>query len=414
MVSERERIAHVLRRCSMGAEPDVAAGARSVDDALAHALDRSAPVSAPPVLAAPADEEAARDATRLRAQFAWWLERMVAGERPIEERLVWFWTDHFATGFQKVRSPDLMWRQHLTIRTHAAGSFADLLRAIAKDGAMLVYLDGVQNSAQQRNENFAREVMELHTLGRGNYAQDDVVAAARAFSGWVVHLPFRPRTRRPGTEPFASYFVPARHDDDTKTLLGRTGRFDLDGALDVLLEQEQTARFVAEKCYRAFVGLDPDARTLDRVAASFRRDWSIAALVEAIVSSSEFTSDDAVRAHVRSPLEKLVALAQAVGDGAIDPTAAGGVLRVLGYAPFAPPNPAGYPKGKALLGPHRLVHTFDLANAVGGAVDADARGTLARFGCFDVADGTVAAVASAPDARTRTLLALGSPEVALR
>ncbi|GIU86809.1 MAG: hypothetical protein KatS3mg009_1324 [Acidimicrobiia bacterium] len=414
MVSARERIAHVLRRCAMGAEPDVAEAAPSVDAALARVLDLGVPVPPPPVLPPPADEDAARDPARLREPLGWWLQRMVAGERPIEERLVWFWTDHFATGLQKVRSPDLIWRQHLTIRRHATGSFADLLHAIAEDGAMLVYLDGVQNTAQRRNENFAREVMELHTLGRGHYTQDDVVAAARACSGWVVHLPFVAPTRRPGTEPFSSYLVPARHDGGVKTLLGRTGAFGLHDAIDVLLEQEQTARTVGAKLHRALVGLEPDGRTLDRVAAAFRRDWSILAAVEAIVSTPAFTSDEAVRTHVRTPLEKLVALAQAAGGAPVDAAQAWRVLRVLGHAPFLPPNPAGYPQGRALLGPHGLVHTFDLTTAVAGEVDADPRATLARFGCFDVRDETLAAVAGAPDARTRTLLALGSPEVALR
>ena len=119
---------------------------------------------------------------RMGDALAWWFGRMASPDRMIAERLVWFWTDHFAISMQKVKSADLVWQYHAAIRQHATGSFSDLLRAVAKSGAMLVYLDGIKNSARQSNENFAREVMELHTLGRDQYTQDDVVAAAR-----VVH-----------------------------------------------------------------------------------------------------------------------------------------------------------------------------------------------------------------------------------
>ncbi len=132
----------------------------------------------------------------IAAPIAWWIGRMAGSDRMIEERLVWFWHDHFATSIAKVRVPYLMWQQHLTLRQHATGNYGELLHAISRDPAMLLYLDGITNAAQERNENFGRECLELFTMGRdGGYTQDDVVEASRSFTGWVVNIPGRPFAR---------------------------------------------------------------------------------------------------------------------------------------------------------------------------------------------------------------------------
>jgi len=418
-VSERERVAHVVRRLSMGVHPDLVDGAADADAAVSALLDLSSPGPEPYRLPLPSDDDQARRVDRIRAPIAWWLRSMATTRRPLEERLIWFWTDHFATSIRKVRSADLLWRQHLTIRAGATGSFADLLHAMGRDGAMLVYLDGVQNSARQRNENYGREVMELHTLGRGSYTQDDVVAMSRAASGWSVDVPFRPRLHRLGREPFTGFFVPARHDAGDKTLLGTTGRFDLDGALDVLLDHPATARHVAAELHRQLVGLEPDDDEVDRLAAAFRRDYAVTALVEAIVGGPAFTADAAVRARVRTPLEKLVGLVQAVGSPAATDAgrrsgAVGAALAALDYVPFLPPNPAGYPSGAALLGPHQLVHTFDLMAAVDRRrlPDLEPQDLLARFGLHDVSEPTRRVLGAEPDPALRTALVLTSPEYA--
>lgn len=270
---------------------------------------------------------------------------------------MWFWHDHFATSIQKVKVAYVMWQQHLTIRQHSTGNFADLLRAMSKDPAMLIFLDGVSNAAKQRNENFGREAMEMFTLGhRGGYTQDDAVEASRAFTGWVVNIPGRHGNRgaASGVAPWTAAFVRQRHDAGPKTLLGKTGNFDIDGALQVLLDHASTARHVSTNLYRELVGLDPDSATVDRLAAAFRRDYAILPLVEAIVSDRAFTSDDAVRAKVRTPVEKLVGLVQAVPGASVEtgpvskrPRAGaqagvGEALRTLGYIPFAPPNVGGF------------------------------------------------------------------------
>jgi Protein of unknown function (DUF1800) len=194
-----------------------------------------------------------------------------------------------------------MWKQHLTLRAHATGNFAELLKAVAKDPAMLLYLDGITNAATQRNENFGRECLELFTMGRdGGYTQDDVVAVSRAFTGWVVDLPGRVGDRLDA--PWNAVFLPLRHDRAVKVLLGETGTFSMDDGLEVILDHPSTARFVSAKLYRELVGLEPTRHTVDRLAQDFRRDYRIMPLVEAIVRDDAFVSDDAVRVKYRTPV----------------------------------------------------------------------------------------------------------------
>ena len=244
---------------------------------------------------------------------------MTASNRLVEERLVWFWHDHFATSIAKVREPYRDVATARDARTHATGNFAEMLHAVARDPATILYLDGITNAAQERNENFGRECLELFTMGRdGGYTQDDVVAAARSFTGWIVDLPDRPFSRGLNAAPWSAVFLPRRHDSGTKTLLGQTGTFDMDGALDVILDHPSTARFVTTKLYRELVGSTPDDKTVERLAKPFRKDYAIMPLVEAIVGDDAFVADAAVRAKYRTPIEKLVGIVQASGVSAVD------------------------------------------------------------------------------------------------
>jgi uncharacterized protein (DUF1800 family) len=427
-VSSRERVAHVIRRLSMGIHVDVAHGLDHTDAAIDHALDLSAPAPQPLDFPAPATYEDARGVQAIAEPIGWWLGRMASGERLVEERLVWFWHDHFATSIAKVRFPYLMWQQHLTLRQHATGNYAELLHAVARDPAMLLYLDGITNVAREPNENFGRECLELFTMGRdGGYTQTDVVEASRSFTGWIVDIPGRPAAQRLRAEPWSAVFLPQRHDAGTKTLLGKTGTFDMDGALDVILGDPSTARFVSAKLYRELVGLDPPRPTVDRLAKAFRRDYQIMPLVEAIAHDDAFVSDDAVRAKYRTPIEKLVGIIEATGGDTQfrvagkgrarrgNSAAVGDALRTMSFLPFLPPNVGGYPKGARLLGPHSLVHTFDLLQAVGTpptaheSVDA----LFARFGIHDVSSQSHKVVTGARDPATRLALVVASPEYAV-
>jgi uncharacterized protein (DUF1800 family) len=302
---------------------------------------------------------------------------------------------------------------------------------MAKDPAMLVYLDGITNAVRSPNENFGREVMELFTVGRGNYSQDDVVAASRAFTGWAVNVPGRPNSDRldtAGIQAWKAGLVANRHDNSAKTLLGVTGNLDMDRALDVLLDHPATAPRIAGKLYTELVGRQPDDATSKRLGKVFRDgNYDVMKLVTAIVADKGFTADAAIRSKVRTPLEKLVALLQAYPETLLTlgpvalrgrtNNARGGVgqaLLTMGYVPFAPPNVAGFPKGSSLLGPHQLVHAFDLLSVFAAApkVPKSAGDVLAKLGLFDVSDRTRSAIDHASDPGTRLALAYGSPEFA--
>ena len=429
VASKQERISHVVRRLSMGAHPDLVAELGSVEDAMARALDLSAPAPVPPPMDPPSGYDNKR-VLEIATTIGWWIEQMRTSPRLIEERLVWFWHDHFATSVSKVRIPYLMHQQHGTVRAHATGSFAELLHAMAKDPALMWYLDAQTNRRNQINENFGRECLELFTMGiGGGYTQNDVVEASRAFSGWVVNLQrlrISDRLQRAGIAPWQSGFIPQRHDSGEKELLGQRGNFDLDGALDVILDHPSTGRFIAGKLYRELVGLDADDDTAKRLGDAFARDWSIMRLVESIVFDEAFTSDAALRTRVRTPVEKLVGITQAAGDTPLEaatPAADGQrrrgrgnpvaqAIRTIGYVPFVPPNVGGFPKGTLLLGPQQLVHTFDLlavlaeAPVIEGGVDE----VMARFGLFDVEKATRRVLEDERNPARRFALAAMSPE----
>ena len=164
----------------------------------------------------------------------WWAERMLVTRRPLEEKLTLFWHGHFATGNTKVRDTRMMLRQNEMLRANAAGNFRDLLVGILTDPAMLVYLDNGENRKGHPNENFGRELLELFTMGVGNYTEQDIREAARAFTGWTNDvLEFR--------------FDPATHDDGEKTFLGQTGAFNGDDIIDIILATPVTADYISAK-----------------------------------------------------------------------------------------------------------------------------------------------------------------------
>jgi uncharacterized protein (DUF1800 family) len=208
-------------------------------------------------------QEQRRDEQRQRSQNyddlrAWWMREILTTPSPLTERMTLFWHNHFTSGQDKVAEPQLMAQQNALLRRYALGSFAAMLHEVAKDPAMLLYLDGASNRKGKPNENFAREVMELFTLGEGQYTQHDVSEAARAYTGW-------------GVDPDSLRFDwrPQQHDDGIKTVLGHAGAFDGDAVLDLLLGEPQTAQFVSAKLWREFVS---DRTTGDRGDAfSFER-----------------------------------------------------------------------------------------------------------------------------------------------
>ena len=410
--SERERIGHVVRRLAMGAHGPLLQAFSSTDEAIADALDLSGPPAPLPDFPVPDDPEEARDRQVLAEVIGAWIGVMRWPDQRLLERLTWFWHDHFAVSARKVPFHNLMWSHLLMLRSHATGRFDDLLRATATDPAMLLYLDGANNRLDTINENYAREVMELHTLGPGNYTQEDVAEAARALTGWVVAVPGRRALPGP-VDPWSSVFVDRRHDGGMKSFLGTEGRHTLDDIITILLDHPGTPRFVAAKLHQHLVGLPADPAEVDRLAAAFARDWQILDLVEAIVDGPLFVSDDAVRVVVRSPLERLVSIAQGFrpADDPLPPDTALGLAR-LGYIPLAPPNPAGHREGAVLMGPYELTHSLDLLGAIPKAPSVSVDEALGGLGIADVTRATRLTLEAAAPA-DRVPLAASSPEFAL-
>ena len=415
MYSDRERIAHVVRRLGIGASPWLALRYESVDEAIGALVAVPATPEEPPALAVPRTwEEVDYEAVETRL-VPWWFDVIVSGRQPLVERLTWFWHDHFAVDAGKVGHSYITWEHHRLVRRHATGSFEALLRAVARDAAMLWYLDGARNAYGTPNENFGREVMELHTMGPGNYAQRDVSEIARAFSGWVVNEPWGEDGAfgYPDAPPWAGVLDGERHDPAMKVVLGRTGPLDMDGALDLLLEHPATGPRIAAKLYRELVGLEPDEATAARLGSAFARDYEVMPLVRAIVAEPAFTSDAAIRARIRTPVEKLATVLQGL-PRAVDVTseAIPWMLDRLGYLPFHPPSPAGFPKGNGLLDPARLLGGFDLLN-LSRNLDEDGVPAIdipLSLGLFDLSDATRAMLDRFPRPGMKLGLAFGSPE----
>ena len=196
---------------------------------------------------------------RMQELRGWWLQRMARGPRPFQEKMVLFWHGHFATSFEKVRNPYYMWRQNELFRRLATGNWQQMLTDAGQDPAMLIWLDQAQSKKDHPNENFAREVMELFALGEGHYTEHDITEAARALTGWSL-------------EPQEQKFIyrPRIHDDGDKTIFGRTGNFDGDDFIAMIVAQPQAARFITAKLWNYFAGQMPSEELNAALAANFR------------------------------------------------------------------------------------------------------------------------------------------------
>jgi uncharacterized protein (DUF1800 family) len=299
------------------------------------------------------DEERRRTLAQFRAQAlelkGWWIAEMLATDSPLTERMTLFWHGHFAASVQKVRSPILMQRQNAMLRQHALGSFRTLLHAASKDPATLVYLDAIRSRRNKPNENFAREVMELFTLGEGAYAEQDIREAARAFTGWSMD---------PADGHFA--FRPGIHDPGPKTVLGKTGNWRGEDVLDILLARPETAQFIAAKLWREFISPAPsnEAEKLDlsRAARRFRESgYQIRALLAELLASDAFWAQQNRAALIKSPVDVVVGTLRQFRVEVRDPVPFALVLRSLGQDLFAPPNVKGWPGGEAWINSQTLL-----------------------------------------------------------
>jgi len=275
----------------------------------------------------------------------WWVEEMIATDQPLVERMTLFWHGHFTSSLAKVRYPPSLFRQNALFRREALGNYATLLRAVARDPAMLIYLDGRESMVRQPNENFARELLELFTLGEGNYGEADIKAAARAFTGWSVDRESGRFVERPG-----------RHDDGQKTFLGKSGRFGGDDILAILLAHPRTAEMIVEKLWREFVSLRPDAGEVKRLAAGFRHGgYEIRPLVRELFLSAAFRDRANRGALIKSPVDLIVGSVHVLGLPVPEKTGLVRMLQGLGQVPFDPPNVKGWAGGESWISTYTLL-----------------------------------------------------------
>ena len=286
--------------------------------------------------------EQVREGLQLRA---WWVQEMLSTPSPLTERMTLFWHNHFVSAQPKVRLTRLMAVQNATLRAHALGNFGTLLHAIAKDPAMLVYLDAAQSRRGTPNENFAREVMELFTLGEGRYTEADIKEAARAFTGWSIDRSTGRFIVRPGLR-----------DDGDKTIFGKTARFDGDDVLDLLLARPETAQLVVTKLWREFVSPEPDARAVARIARTFRdSQYDIRSALHDLLMSDAFWSADHRGVLVKSPAEMVVGTLRQLDLHPADTMPFAVAMAGMGQNLFSPPNVKGWPGGEAWINTSTLL-----------------------------------------------------------
>ncbi|HTN74922.1 MAG TPA: DUF1800 domain-containing protein, partial [Pirellulaceae bacterium] len=294
----RRRAAHLLRR----------AGFAAPRDELAAAVKAGPAATVQSLLAGEAEQAAfsAEMATFARTLLAgnnpqslstWWLYRMLHTPAPLLEKLTLFWHGHFATSAAKVLDAQLMYQQNVVLREHALGSFAELVQQMARDPAMLIYLDSATNRKAHPNENFAREVMELFCLGLGNYSERDIQELSRCFTGWEIQR---------GQFKFNSY----QHDSGEKRLFGQRGDFDGAAGLKLILAQPAAPQFICAKLVRFFVtDSELESAWVAPLAKQFREhNLEIAPLVKTILLSRYFHSDESIGQKIRSPVELAIGL----------------------------------------------------------------------------------------------------------
>ena len=301
----------------------------------------------------------------------WWLQRMVRGPRPFQEKMVLFWHGHFATSVDKVRDAYFMWRQNELFRRLATGNWQELLTDEGKDTAMLIWLDQAQSRKEHPNENFAREVMELFALGEGHYTEHDITEGARALTGWSLERIDQQYVYRPRI-----------HDDGEKTFLGRTGNLDGDDVIAQIVAQPQAAKFITAKLWNYFAGQMPDEKFNDALAAVFRANGNnFKPFLRVMFRSGEFYGDDIVRNQVKSPVQWLVSSVRML-ESDLPPTIVGwGMLRQLGQDLFAPPNVKGWDGGITWITTNTLLARYNDADTlVRGTIPPLAAGDFAGKG----------------------------------
>ncbi len=357
----RPRLAHLLRRAGFGAsKPELDQfEAMGYEATVAALLDF-------PNVPDPIEERLAAlplDLTKGDELKRWWLLRMRYTTRPLQEKLVLFLHGLLTSGLSKVggQRVALLQQQNELFRSHGLGSYRDLLVQVSKDPAMLLWLDGNFSRRQHPNENYARELMELFTIGIGNYSEGDVREAARAFTGWSV-----PK------DSLEAVFNPRAHDSGRKTFMGQTGNFRGEDIIDIILQQPASAEFIARRLWRFFAYPNPEPEVVAPLADVLSgSDFNLGAALRHIFLSEAFVSPRAYRSIIRSPVDLVVSTLRVLGletDGRGLPY----VVRSMGQDLFNPPNVAGWPGGPTWLNSSLWLQRANFANGIASRRKGDA------------------------------------------
>jgi len=350
-MSDSLQIPHLLRRAGFGATPDELANYSSmgfegvVDRLLNYDNVQDNMASTMPNI--PLTYSSQESPGELSVLGEWWVNRMALTNRPLQEKMTLFWHNHFATGFSKVQNGYLMYKQNEFLRQNALGNFRDVLTGITSDGAMLIWLDGNKNRKNNTNENYAREVMEVFSTGRGPYTQDDVEAGARAFTGYYID------------SNGDGQFNPAQHDNTTKTFMGVTGDLGPQDIIDILVAHPATAANLSTELFEFFGYPNPSADTINNLSQVYMESgYSIYSLVEAILKSPEFVSQQAYLANVKSPAEYVASALHSLGATA-NMSAVESTMTNQGQQLFNPPSVFGWPSGMGWISTDSMMERFN-------------------------------------------------------
>lgn len=287
------------------------------------------------------------DFTDLGDLKRWWIYRMAYTKRPLEEKMVLFWHGHFATSNAKVGNPYLMYQQNELFRRNAFGDFEQMLIEVSKDPAMIIWLDNQQNRKNKPNENYAREIMELFTMGIGNYTETDIKEAARAFTGWAA--------------PSGFYFNKKQHDGNEKTFLGQRGNFNGEDICKILAGKEATAKHIARKLVTFFSTDDPDDALVERVSDAYIESGrKIQPVLKAIFLDKSFRTVKSYHGKIKSPVELVVGTVKALQVQKLDgdlPT----IMARMGQNLFEPPNVKGWDGGMSWIATDTMMERFNYA-----------------------------------------------------
>lgn len=379
--SEQSR--HLLFRAGFGGKPQEIANLTQAGSSKAVETLLSGPTETFPVPSwleelrtmppphkylAQADEQTKRKFRQLMQQHsrevvASWIHQMMSSPTPadmLHQKMTFFWHSHFATSMQKVRSPVSIYDQIKFFQDHALGNYGDILHGIIHDTAMLKYLDNDQNRKGKPNENLARELMELFSLGQGHYSEKDIQEGARALTGMGIkrgHYSYQEK----------------QHDADSKTIFGQTGNFNGDDFVNLILEKPECAIFMTRKLWTYFAGEIPNEKTIQQLASIFRDSkYDIKSLLRAMFQHPDFYSPDVMGSQIKSPIQLIVGTARTLNLTSTNPQFYGRMLMMMGQVPYLPPNVKGWPGGREWIDTTRLVTRYTFANIIAeGKVPAE-------------------------------------------